>query len=148
MSEDDVYAAGDGLVYVVRLSRTAQGQRTYTVGASIPDGQYSQDAIERLFDIERAVTAELDGPHVSAKRSGGSLAAVLRRTMVLNVLRQAGDWLTTAVIQERSGGAVRSRSQLVADLSALLRDGYVEKEQGSGRHKPSTYRITTEGRAK
>jgi hypothetical protein len=135
--------AGDGTTFVVRLSRTAQGVRTYTVGASIPDGEYKPDTVERLFDLERAIVAELDGVNVSSKRSGGSLTAQLRRTIILNVLRQSGGiWMATAVILDRTGGAVRSRSQLVADLSALVRDGLVEYEAGGkGRGASSRYRL-------
>lgn len=141
MSELDIEAAGTEPSYVVRLSRTAQGVRTYTVGMSVPVDRYAAETVTGLFELERAVIAEIDGDNASAKRSGGSLAAQMRRTIVLNVLRQVGDWMVTADILSRVGGGVRSRSQLVADLSALTRDGWVEYEQGTGRHKQSRYRI-------
>jgi hypothetical protein len=143
---DEIYSRKtDGIEYVVRLSRTAQGVRTYTVGASIPDAEYRDDAVSRLFDLERAVVAEIDGNgSASARRSGNSLTAQMRRTMVLNRLRQTGGWETTAEILAGVGAAVRSRSQLVADLSALVRDGLVEKEEGGqGRGKHSRYRLAS-----
>jgi hypothetical protein len=142
---DEFGAMTTELAYRVRLSRTAQGVRTYTVEMSAAN--IEQDAVTKLFELEQAVISEIDGPHASAKRSGSSLAAQLRRTMILNVLRQSGDWLNTAAILKGAAGAVRSRSQLVADLAALTRDGYVEYEAGgNGRGNVSRYRVSAEGR--
>jgi DNA-binding HxlR family transcriptional regulator len=149
MAEDDVYEAKteDGIVYVLRVSKTTQGVRTYTVGASVPDRDYSQRAVRRLFEIEKLVAREIEGPRSSSVYSGNSLTAQMRRTMIINRMRQTTDWWTTNEIMAHLD-AVKSRSQLVADLSYLAREGLLDYEQGTGRHQQSRYRVTAKGRGK
>jgi hypothetical protein len=140
----EIYEGGTGAPrYVVRLSRTTTGTRTYTVGVSL-NGADIADAVTDLFRLERAVINEIDGPRKSARQSGNGVAAQLRRSLIVETLRRSqkvsdGAWMTTAVMLAVIEPKMR-RPQLVADLSALVNAGVVEVEQSKGR-TPSRYRL-------
>jgi hypothetical protein len=140
----EIYEDGTGEPrYVVRLSRTTTGARTYTVGVSL-NGADIADAVTDLFRLERAVINEIDGPRKSARQSGNGVAAQLRRSLIVEALRRSqkvsdGAWMTTAVMLAVIEPKMR-RPQLVADLSALVNAGVVEVEQSKGR-TPSRYRL-------
>lgn len=162
---EGIYDSEPGLVnFVVRLSRTATGLRTYTAGASLPDKLTEDElksALRRLFQIEKAIIADIDGPRRSARASGNGMAAQLRRSIVIAKLEGAikdyraakvkigrtaeqraaldrGGWLTTTEILSRIPNA--KRPQLSADLSYLVNEGVLEVEQSKGRN-PSRYRL-------
>jgi hypothetical protein len=149
----EIYEDGSGPPrYVVRLSRTAQGVRTYTVGASLPEGEITERSVTRLFDLERAVLRELDGPRRSAARAGRGVTATLRRSIIVEELRirrttarasglDLEGWTTTPELVAGISGA--KRSQLVADLAVLVRDGLVEVQGSKGR-TPSRYRLAAQ----
>jgi hypothetical protein len=140
----EIYEDGVGAPrYVVRLSRTTTGTRTYTVGMSLNAADIA-DAVTDLFRLERAVINEIDGPRKSARQSGNGVAAQLRRSLIVEALRRSqkvsdGAWMTTAVMLAVIEPKMR-RPQLVADLSALVNAGVVEVEQSKGR-TPSRYRL-------
>jgi hypothetical protein len=140
----EIYEDGNGAPrYVVRLSRTTTGTRTYTVGMSLNAADIA-DAVTDLFRLERAVINEIDGPRKSARQSGNGVAAQLRRSLIVEALRRSqkvsdGAWMTTAVMLAVIEPKMR-RPQLVADLSALVNAGVVEVEQSKGR-TPSRYRL-------
>ena len=132
---------GESAPYVVRLSRTATGTRTYTVGASLTASEDLEAAVARLFALEALVVDNIDGKaQRSARYSSMSVAASLRRSILVEKLRRAGDWLTTAEMV----GPNEHRSQVVADLAALVKADVVEYERGKGGNYPSRYRLAAQ----
>jgi hypothetical protein len=154
----EIYEGGTGAPrYVVRLSRTTTGTRTYTVGVSL-NGADIADAVTDLFRLERAVINEIDGPRKSARQSGNGVAAQLRRSLIVEALRKGPKGAVFTMVKGPTGGNTlvstttmttadlleklpdMRRPQLVADLSALVNAGVVEVEQSKGR-TPSRYRL-------
>lgn len=143
----EIYEEGDGPPrYVVRLSRTATGSRTYTVGMSLAAPDIDTDAVTALFRLEKAVMDVIDGKATrSSRHSGQNVAANLRRSIIVEVLRKAdlndpGTQITTEQIRQTLNPQPH-RSQLVADLSALVKAGVLDKTEAPG--KPSRYRLVT-----
>jgi hypothetical protein len=146
----EIYEEGNGPPrYVARLSRTAQGVRTFTVGMSLNGDAISDEAVGRLFALENAITRQIDGPRKSAKLSGQSVTAQLRKSLVVELLRKlstagkrSGQFVPRELTTQEllAGLPNTTRSQLVADLSALVREGVLDVEQSKGRN-PSKYRL-------
>lgn len=159
--ENIVRDAGGATVptLVVRISHTASGARTWTVGATAPLTPGGQgDLLARLLAVDDAMTAlnagQSAGELVSAGDVGNgdpTLTEQLRRSLIVSVLRRAaengpaqpeGFWVPSAAIVAAVGG---SRARIVADLQALVRVGMVEYRPGGGRQHPSLYRLVAKG---
>lgn len=159
----------DGQV-VVRLSRTATGTRTYTVGLSLPllssDAQ-RVDALTRLFAVDDAVRDRIDRPRTAVAPSTAADASrnterALRLSLLLERMRQTAatpgvatmatdavamgtsfpghGWLTAADLMTE--GVTRTR--LINDLHALVGAGLIDYQRGGGKARPSFYRVKQE----
>lgn len=166
-AEGAVHDQGEAAPFVIRLSRTASGARTYTVGASLgqmrADGNAAQDAavVARLFALEALVVARMEQPAKRGKAPRGeSVASQLRKSLVVEVLRKAAardvrpprspnhlraneGWAMTPAIVEALGPDAH-RSQVIEDLKALVAAGVVEYQRGKGGNYPSKYRLAPE----
>jgi hypothetical protein len=161
--ENPVRDAGGASVptLVVRISHTASGARTWTIGATAPLTPGGQgELLARLLAVDDAMTALNEGQSagqlVSAGDGDPTLTEQLRRSLIVSALRQAtiwhpedGEdkpqgWLRSADIVAAVGG---SRARIVADLQALVRAGVIEYRAGGGRSRPSTYRLAPLGGA-
>lgn len=168
MTDNDLLADGENIVadatggmLVVRISRTASGARTWTVGVTAPlAGGVSADGdaalITRLLAVDDAIMAANEGQPITppSEHIESTLTEQLRRSLVLGVLRKrtstavetAGSgmqtWMTSAEIVAAVGG---SRGRIVADLQALVRADLVEYKPGGGRLHPSLYRLIVAG---
>lgn len=153
MSDDlgEIYSEGDTTRYVVRVSRTATGTRTYTAGVSIPGGDGTRDGeyLARLFAIEDVVAGLID-------REAAVLPANVRRfppivpkpdaaqraetELAKGRMSGKGDgWYTTPELVKVLGV---SRQHVVSLLTKMRDAGAVEKEQGEG-GRPSRYRLVS-----
>ena len=139
---------------VVRISHTASGARTWTIGATAPLTPGGQGPLlERLLAVDDAMTKLNAGQSAGELESAGdvsngdpTLTEQLRRSLIVSVLRQVRDasgdgsgWTPSASIVAAVGG---SRARIVADLQALVRAGVLEYRAGGGRSRPSTYRLS------
>jgi len=146
--DNPVTQQGETAPFVIRLSRTASGSRTYTVGASLGRDETPEGVVAALFEIERLVAAGMEQkptkPTVVKERD--NTIAQLRRSVLLEVLKGSVDgwggegWVTTAEIVTALGSG-NHRSQVVNDLKVLVADGLVEYQRGKGGNYPSTYRL-------
>lgn len=159
MTDGDLLLDGDNVVadgnvagtVVVRISRTAAGMRTWTVGATAPLGTSADDVIPVVLAYDDAL-ALLTGTRGNGSDVGDgvlgageqSLTDVLARSILMAQLSKApadperypDGWVTTAQL----GGVGGSRAKVVRDLQALARAGMVEYLPGGGRGKQSLYR--------
>lgn len=167
MSDDlgEIYNEGDGARIVVRLSRTATGTRTYTVGMSMPmrdepvllpdpfapKATTDGDRISRLFAIEEVVRLLLDNdgvipPAAITELPDPGKPTSVRKVQDVMALGPAsagwgGDgWYTTAELVAALGV---SRQYVVGLLRKLVEQGSVEYERGGGPGRPSRYRLVT-----
>lgn len=143
---------GAGVRYVVRLSRTATGTRTYTVGMTLPESYQSHrqsdsiysdgQAIARLFAIEDAVRmlieADPNKPRPEVLRRAAP--TVHDRTVRnMSITRPStNSWYT---LDELVKGTGASRTQVRTQLHKLVTDGLAEVEEGGGKARPSRYRL-------
>lgn len=121
---------------VIRLSRTASGVRTYTVGASLPLRQGTDgdaDAISRVFAVDELVRSLIDNP-----APGPSLHRQLSAATTVASLPADDEWITAAELAAKMGKSRRSLSRYVADGIAA---GAIEAKIGGGRGKPTLYRV-------
>jgi hypothetical protein len=137
----DVYESGEPRL-VIRLSRTASGVRTYTVGASLPlregtDGDAG--AISRVFAVDELVRSLIDNP-----TPGPSLHRQLAAATTVAAMPAAGkadagaEWITAAELAAKMGKSRRTLGRYVADGIAA---GAIEAKIGGGRGKPTLYRV-------
>jgi hypothetical protein len=158
MSGDDLTEIYDeptiGVRYVVRISRTAAGARTYTVGASLPeayDGSKLEDdghALSRLFAIENTVRYlldhETDGTMpVPEDTPAPTITDSARRLLAITGLPgtdHADGWYTLDEMVEGTGA---NRSYLKELLAAMRKRGEVEMQRGGGRGRVTRYRLIT-----
>lgn len=150
-ADTDNPVVAQGLVpgVVVRLSKTAGGARTYTVGMTIPVDAVPDAVIDALFEIDRLMAERIEKP--VPKVRGESITAQLRRSVIVETLRHhkhsgAGvppQWATTAEIM--AAAKLTHRSQVVTDLKALVDAGQVEYQRGKGGNYPSRYRLAQKG---
>lgn len=128
---------------VIRLSRTASGVRTYTVGASLPlregtDGDAT--AISRVFAVDELVRSLIDnpesGPTLHRQLSAATMLASVPTVAALN--ENGSEWVTAAALAAKMGKSRRSLSRYVADAMAA---GAIEAKIGGGRGKPTLYRV-------
>lgn len=133
---EDLYADGSEPRFVIRLSRTATGTRTYTVGATMPVTP-DTDAlvITRLFALDSLVRDLLDG-----NGRIGPIGEAPRKADGMLPLMTAGRWYTTPELGKALGMERTSIRKLLGDL---VKRGLVEYERGSGRSRPSRYRLAS-----
>lgn len=143
---------GESAPFVIRLSRTASGSRTYTIGATLGRDEVPEHVVAALFELERLVNegmvepvrqskprAERDNTLRDLRRS--VLIEALRKMPIPEAFREGWDgWYTTSQIVTALGNG-NHRSQVVADLKSLVADGLVEYQRGKGGNYPSRYRL-------
>lgn len=136
----DVY--GDEPRMVIRLSRTAGGVRTYTVGASLPmrSGiEGDAEAISRVFAVDELVRSLLDNP---ASHADGLLDG-LAPTLAIATLDAKGDkgedgWYTAESIAAVQGVHVRTVQR---QMATAVKSGAIERKLGGGKGKRTLYRV-------
>lgn len=139
---DEIYDEGGEPRLVIRLSRTAGGVRTYTVGASLPlraGTEGDADAISRVFAVDELVRSLIDNPD-------GTVAPTLRRQLAASTAVAAlptangGEWITADDLAAKMGKSRRTLRRYVADGIAA---GAIEARIGGGRGKPTMYRVVS-----
>jgi hypothetical protein len=163
----DLYGDDDnrpGVRYVVRLSRTATGTRTYTVGMTLPETydpsakpnalRSDGEAIARLFAIEDAMRLLIEADPAKPRPEVLRRAAPTvhdRTVRVMSVSKPFGTgkendrvnagvngWYT---LDELVKGTGASRTQVRTQLHKLVADGLAEVEEGGGKGRQSHYRL-------
>lgn len=139
-AEGAVHEQGDGAPFVIRLSKTARGERTYTIGASLGRDETPEAVVDALFEVERLVIARMGKPDKAPRPE--AMMTQLRRSVLVEQLRKVAsvfptEWVTTADLTQPG----MHRSQVVNDLKALVAEGVVEYERGKGGNYPSRYRL-------
>lgn len=133
---DDIYPEGGEPRLVIRLSRTATGTRTYTVGASMPvSPDRDGETIARLFAVDEVVRRLLDG----SGKAVDETPEVPRKADGMLPLLNAGQWYTTPELGTALG---IKRSTLRGLLNDLKRRGLLDYQRGTGRTRPSRYRLS------
>ena len=165
MGGDNLVAEqGEGAAYVVRVSRTAGGVRTWTVGATLADMARSGEVVANVLALDDALLIATMAPPAgdpiptkvpdkpTAKADKPTPTATLGRQLKLSLLagrlerefhwvQQNGlTWVSVSDIMGVLGIPASGRSRLIKDLHELVRAGLLEyRPSGGGRGRASMY---------